>query len=170
MNFQLFGASLLHWIFIVFYIIFKLLNSIKSRFYCRRVANFKVLQVPNPTDVSMICMSKIRLLCVTFRMYFSSNFVFFQEPFQETVFWGSKRRSIIKSLFFGAILDPSRSQNPSLERHFQPKRRSRLGSRELGFSSRSQPGHDLVLKASQASFWNRFGSILEQICMHFGLV
>ena len=44
------------------------------------------------------------------------------------------------------------------------------GSPEPGWAPWSRPRQDLVQKASQASFWNHFGSILEQVCMHFGLI
>ena len=110
---------------------------------------------------------KIQMFLLLFPCLFHLFSSLFKNRSQKPFFEVPSADLSSKTWFLDPFWAPSKSQNPPLERHFQPKRRSRLGSPEWGFSSRSQPGHDLVLKTAQRrfgidfnSFWVDLGCIL----------
>ena len=58
---------------------------------------------------------------VLFSMIFSLIFRFAQKPLPETIFGGSKRQSMHKSVIFEPFWDFGGVRNPPLGRHFRPK-------------------------------------------------
>ena len=142
-------------------------NPRKSRFYCRNTAKFKVLQGPNPTDVSMISMSTNTIVFVTVRMFFHKFSSFFKHRSQKPLLEVPSADLSSKTNFGEPFWAPGRRQNTPLELHFPPKRHSRFVYPEVFISSLSQPGRDSVPKAVQRrfgidfnSFWVDLGCIL----------
>ena len=76
---------------------------------------------------------------IIFPSIFHTNFMFFPKPLPETIFGGSKRRSMLKSAILEPCWIPRGSQNRPLSHHFQPKWRRKAPTPNEG----ERPGADL---------------------------
>ena len=106
-----------------------------------------------------------------FRIDFSLNFDVFPNSLPDTIFRGSKCPAMLTNTIFDRFSIFQRSQNRSLERHFQPKKR--FGSNP--FSRPEHLGADLGAKWCRkrfkdilSSIWGRFLLDLEGILIFFG--
>jgi len=115
-------------------------------------------------------MSKIRLFFVTFRMHFSSNSMIVQEPFPETVFWGSKCRPIIKNVFLGTILGPRQEPESTIGATFSTKKALKVGVPRSSFFIPEPTWPRFGAESCPKTIWYRFQFVLGRFGMYFGCV